>query len=215
MLLPHGLEGQGPEHSSARLERFLQLAADDNIQVAYPTTPAQYFHLLRRQALRSWRKPLIVMTPKSLLRHPQVVSALDECAIGPFHTALADSPGRKPSEIQRLLLCSGKIYYELDHAREEAKRAEVAILRVEQLYPLPFAQLEALLGQYGRGVPVYWVQEEPLNMGAWPYLALQFCSSVCGHPLDVIARPRAATPASGSHHRHKQEQTELIKRAFA
>jgi 2-oxoglutarate dehydrogenase E1 component len=215
MLLPHGLEGQGPEHSSARLERFLQLAADDNIQIAYPTTPGQYFHLLRRQALRSWRKPLIIMTPKSLLRHSKVVSSLEDCALGAFRSVLPDSAGKSASGIKRILLCSGKIYYELEAAREEAKRSDVAILRVEQLYPLPRAQLESLMGQYGESIPAWWVQEEPMNMGAWSYLSLQFCSAIFDHPLEVIARPRAATPAAGSHHRHKQEQTELIKRAFA
>jgi 2-oxoglutarate dehydrogenase E1 component len=238
MLLPHGMEGQGPEHSSARLERFLQLAAEDNIQVVYPTTPAQYFHVLRRQALRSWRKPLVIMTPKSLLRHPSVVSTLDECANGSFEPILGDAglgaapqaaslprqlqAGEKGSasiprqlqDVRRVLLCSGKIYYELEAKRAESKREDVAILRLEQLYPLPRKKLEELLGRYPANATLSWVQEEPENMGAWPYLNMQFGKEMFGRRLELVARPRAATPASGSHHRHKQEQTEIINRAF-
>jgi len=157
MLLPHGLEGQGPEHSSARLERFLQLAAADNIQVAYPTTPAQYFHLLRRQALRSWRKPLVVMTPKSLLRDPSVTSTLDECAAESFHPVLCssttDPSSSTQSKAQRVLLCSGKIYYELEAKRVESKRLDVSILRLEQLYPLPHKQLQELMGYFPTSIP--------------------------------------------------------------
>jgi 2-oxoglutarate dehydrogenase E1 component len=215
MLLPHGLEGQGPEHSSARLERFLQLAAEDNLQVAYPTTPAQYFHLLRRQALRSWRKPLIVMTPKSLLRHPKAVSTLDECATGSFQPVLTDGRSASPAAVKRVLVCSGKIYYELEEARGEAKRDDIAILRVEQLYPLPRTELEALLRKYPSEIPAIWVQEEPLNMGAWPSISLHFGNEVFGHKLAVIARARSSTPATGSHHRHKQEQAEIVGRALA
>jgi 2-oxoglutarate dehydrogenase E1 component len=215
MLLPHGLEGQGPEHSSARLERFLQSAAGDNIQVVYPTTPAQYFHVLRRQALRSWRKPLIVMTPKSLLRHPKVVSSLAECAAGNFQRVLPDGATEPTAaSVRRVLICSGKIYYELDAKREEGNFKDVAILRLEQLYPLPRKELEAMLGEYEANTPVFWVQEEPINMGAWPYLYMQFGGRIFGHALEVIARERAATPATGSHHRHKQEQAEIVARAF-
>jgi 2-oxoglutarate dehydrogenase E1 component len=232
LLLPHGFEGQGPEHSSARLERFLWLAAEDNIQIVYPSTPAQFFHCLRRQALRMWRKPLVVMTPKSLLRHPKVVSSLDDCAHGFFQRILPDEPerdsmsrskgeaaaGHRPAlqQTQCILLCSGKIYYELAEQREEAKRDDVAILRLEQLYPLRHDLLEHALKQYRDGTPVFWVQEEPANMGAWNFLKIQFGEKLFNRfPFQGIARPVSATPATGSHKRHKQEQAEIIKQAFA
>ncbi len=143
LLLPHGFEGMGPEHSSARLERFLTLAAEDNIQIVQPTTPAQYFHLLRRQAIRNWRKPLIVFTPKSLLRHPKVVSSLEDCAHGNFQRVLPDDS--KSQNVKRILLCTGKVYYDLAAYREEHKRDDVAIIRLEQLYPLPAGLLEEAL----------------------------------------------------------------------
>jgi 2-oxoglutarate dehydrogenase E1 component len=215
LLLPHGFEGQGPEHSSARLERFLSEAAEDNIQIVYPSTPAQYFHCLRRQALRSWRKPLVIMTPKSLLRHPKVVSSFEDCAQGRFQRILPDSSHTSADQVRRILLCAGKIYYELDAHREEAKRNDVALLRLEQLYPLRPKVLAAALKQYRDGTPVFWVQEEPVNMGAWAYLRLQFGESLLGRfPFAGIARPPSATPATGSPRRHKQEQAEIIKRAF-
>ena len=215
LLLPHGYEGAGPEHSSGRLERFLHLAADDNIQIVYPTTPAQYFHCLRRQALRSWRKPLVVMTPKSLLRNPKAVSSLDECAEGFFQRILPDTSGQKSEDIKRVLLCSGKIYYELEAQRETSKRTDIAIIRLEQLYPLRPKTLEDALKSYRAGTPVIWVQEEPVNMGAWPFLRVLFGEKLSGRfPLSSITRPASATPATGSHRRHKQEQTELVTRAF-
>jgi 2-oxoglutarate dehydrogenase E1 component len=216
LLLPHGMEGQGPEHSSARLERFLHLFAEDNLQVVYPTTPAQYFHCLRRQAVRSWRKPLIVMTPKSLLRHPKVVSSLDDCATGSFQRILADAAGKPAAEIKRVLLCAGKIYYELEAFREESKREDVAIIRIEQLAPLPAALLEQTLSSYREGTPVSWVQEEPANMGAWMFLRVRFGEKLFNRfPFAGITRPASASPATGSHKRHKQEQAEIIQRAFA
>jgi 2-oxoglutarate dehydrogenase E1 component len=214
LLLPHGFEGAGPEHSSARLERFLWLAAEDNIQVVYPTTPAQYFHCLRRQALRSSRKPLIVMSPKSLLRHPQVISSFDHLATGGFQPVLADlgAPREAP---RRVLLCSGKIYYELAQRRDELKRNDVAIVRLEQLYPLDLAALERALQLCPAETPVFWVQEEPANMGAWNFLKIQFGGRLLGkYPLHGIARPVSATPATGSGKRHKQEQADIIKQAF-
>jgi 2-oxoglutarate dehydrogenase E1 component len=215
LLLPHGFEGQGPEHSSARLERFLALSVEDNIQVVYPTTPAQYFHCLRRQALRSWRKPLIVMTPKSLLRHRKVVSNLEEFSEGEFHRILPDAIGRPADEIRRILLCAGKIYFELEEHRSEANRNDVAILRLEQLYPLKRETLEAALSQYADGTPIFWVQEEPANMGAMNYMRIHFGDNLLGRfPLKTIARCASATPASGSAKRHKLEQAEIIKRAF-
>ena len=214
LLLPHGFEGAGPEHSSARLERFLWLAADDNIQVVYPTTPAQYFHCLRRQALRSWRKPLAVMTPKSLLRHPKAVSSLEELSSGRFERILRDTT--VPSEkVKRILLCTGKVYYDLAEHRETTRREDVAILRVEQLYPLRHELLERALGVYPEDTPAFWVQEEPANMGAWNFMKIHFGDRLFNRfPLDGIARPVSATPATGSARRHKQEQAEIIQRAF-
>jgi 2-oxoglutarate dehydrogenase E1 component len=214
LLLPHGFEGAGPEHSSARLERFLWLAAEDNIQVVNPTTPAQFFHCLRRQALRSWRKPLAVMTPKSLLRHPQAVSSLDELSSGGFERILRDTtvPAEK---VKRILLCTGKVYYDLAEHRETTRRDDVAILRVEQLYPLRHELLERALGVYPAGAPAFWVQEEPANMGAWNFIKILFGDRLFDRfPLDGIARPVSATPATGSAKRHKQEQAEIIQRAF-
>jgi 2-oxoglutarate dehydrogenase E1 component len=213
LLLPHGFEGQGPEHSSARLERFLLSAVGDNFQVVYPTTPAQYFHCLRRQAVRSWRKPLVVMTPKSLLRHPKVVSTLDECAQATFQRILPDVPARPGDQINRILLCTGKIYYELAAHREETKRQDVAILRLEQLYPLRRDMLEAALATYRAGTPIFWVQEEPGNMGAWVYLRVNFGENL-SFPLTGITRAPSASPAAGSPRRHKHEQAEIIARAF-
>jgi 2-oxoglutarate dehydrogenase E1 component len=215
LLLPHGFEGQGPEHSSARLERFLHLAAEDNIQVVYPTTPAQYFHCLRRQALRSWRKPLVVMTPKSLLRHPKVVSSFAECAQGDFQRILPDAKGLAGDQVKEVVLCTGKIYYELEAYRETDGRDDVAIIRLEQLYPLRSDLLESALSPYRAGTPVNWVQEEPANMGAWTFLRVRFGESLFGRfPFSGITRPSSATPATGSHRRHKQEQAEIISLVF-
>jgi 2-oxoglutarate dehydrogenase E1 component len=210
LLLPHGFEGAGPEHSSARLERFLELSANDNIQVVNATTPAQYFHLLRRQVLRKWRKPLVIMTPKSLLRHPQVVSPLDEFTQGSFRAVL---PGTN-SQSRRILLCSGKIYYELEKQRSEGQRQDVAIVRVEQLYPLRLNELKEALSAYAPEVPAIWVQEEPENMGAWRFLRAQLGERLFGRPFSVISRPAAASPATGSTNRHKREQAEIIAQAF-
>jgi 2-oxoglutarate dehydrogenase E1 component len=213
LLLPHGFEGQGPEHSSARLERFLALCVDDNIQVVYPTTPAQYFHCLRRQALRAWRKPLVVMTPKSLLRHPAVVSNLDELSTGSFQRLLP-SPPQNAGDVRRILLCAGKIYFELEEHRAETKREDVAILRFEQLYPLRRELLESALKAFAPNTPLYWVQEEPGNMGAANFMRIHFGDTMLGHPLKILARAPSSTPASGSAKRHRHEQTEIIKRAF-
>jgi 2-oxoglutarate dehydrogenase E1 component len=214
MLLPHGFEGAGPEHSSARLERFLQLAAEDNIQIANPTTPAQYFHLLRRQVLRQWRKPLIVMTPKSLLRHPRATSELKEFVEGRFQRILPDQRTNADQTL-RVLLCSGKVYYDLEKAREERSAAGVAIMRVEQLYPLSDDALLRSLERYTGGTPMVWVQEEPENMGAWPYLRARFGESLLKRfPFSVISRPASASPATGSSASHKLEQQQLISDAF-
>jgi 2-oxoglutarate dehydrogenase E1 component len=222
MLLPHGFEGQGPEHSSARLERFLQMCAEDNIQVVNITTPANLFHCLRRQVLRPLRKPLIVMSPKSLLRHPKAVSPLEDLANGSFQRILPDakfaSGKQKPApgqdKVGRVLLCSGKIFYELDEEREKLGRNDVAILRFEQLYPLSDETIGAALEPFGAKTPVVWVQEEPANMGAWAHFRLRFGSSMLGRPFSGMMREASASPATGSPSSHKIEQHEILDRAF-
>ncbi|MBK9001862.1 MAG: 2-oxoglutarate dehydrogenase E1 component [Myxococcales bacterium] len=215
LLLPHGFEGQGPEHSSARLERFLTLAAEDNIQVTQPSTPAQYFHLLRRQVLRPWRKPLVVLTPKSLLRHPRCVSSLDDCAKGGFSRVIGDLDV-EPGGVSRVLLCSGRIYYDLLQRREELGRKDVAIVRIEQFYPLSGALVREALEPFGEGTPVVWVQDEPNNMGAWRHLRARFGERMFErHPFSVVCRAESASPATGSPSAHKLEQQEILEKAFA
>lgn len=214
MLLPHGFEGQGPEHSSARLERFLVLAAEDNMQIVMPSTPAQYFHVLRRQVVRRWRKPLVVLTPKSLLRHPAVVSPLADFEQGRFQRVVPDAqtPG---GAVARVLICSGKIYYELLAARDKRQRSDIGLVRLEQFYPFPESELEAVLQAYPEGTPVYWVQEEPQNMGAWPFLRFRFGDRLLDRwALQGISRPMSASPATGSSSAHRLEQQELIARAM-
>lgn len=214
LLLPHGMEGMGPEHSSARLERFLQLAASDNLQIVNPTTPAQHYHLLRRQALRRWRKPLIVMTPKSLLRHPKAVSPLDDLATGGFQKILPDARG-DGAKTSKVLLTSGKVYYELEAERERLGRSDVAILRIEQLYPLSEEEIGAALAPYAAETPVAWVQEEPANMGAWRHWCCRLGRSLLDrYPFTGICRPPSGTPATGSHSSHKLEQQEIFQKAF-
>lgn len=214
LLLPHGFEGQGPEHSSARLERFLELAVNDNIQVANPTTPAQYFHLLRRQVLRRWRKPLVVMTPKSVLRHAQAVSTFEDLEKGCFRRILPDQIA-VPEQVERVLLCTGKIYYELAKVREELRRDNVAIVRLEQLYPLEDEELRIALALYSSKASVIWVQEEPANMGPWRYLLARFGNRVLGTwPFSAVCRPASASPATGWHALHNIEQAKLLKGAF-
>ena len=215
MLLPHGFEGQGPEHSSARLERILSLAAKDNIQVVSPTTPAQIFHCLRRQVLRVWRKPLFVMTPKSLLRNPGCISDMEQLVKGSFQRVIPDPSDTPPREIRRILLCSGKIAYELEKRRQELGRRDVAIVRVEQLYPLPRRALEAALGEYTVGTPAVWVQEEPENMGAWRFFRIHFGDKLLDRfPFSGVCRQSAASPATGSKKSHDLEQNELLTAAF-
>jgi len=215
LLLPHGFEGMGPEHSSARLERFLQMSAEDNIQVANPTTPAQFFHLLRRQILRKWRKPLVVMTPKSLLRHPECVSTLEDMSKGIFQRIISDKV-IAPEATERVLLCTGKIYYELLARRNELKRRNAAILRLEQLTPLTHDAFVAAFAPYKDGTPVYWVQEEPENMGAWRYLYLKMGPKLLDRfPLSGIQRPASASSATGSAAAHKAEQKKILDAAFA
>jgi len=210
MLLPHGFEGQGPEHSSARLERFLNLCAEDNLQVCNLTTPAQIFHVLRRQVLRPWRKPLIIMTPKSLLRHKSAVSTLRDLSEGSFQRLIPDRSA-PPDKVKRVLLCSGKVYYDLIAGRAAKGRKDVAILRLEQLYPLSEKLLEETLKPYGKA-PLIWVQEEPFNMGSWYFLSARWPKALPG--LQCVSRPESASPATGSAASHKFEQQLLIDQAF-
>jgi len=214
MLLPHGFEGQGPEHCSARVERFLMMSAEHNIQVAQPTTPAQYFHLLRRQVLSPWRKPLVVLTPKSLLRHPAVISPMSEFTDGRFHKILTDTEIAGP-HVLRTLLCTGKVYYDLIETRAERKIDNVRIVRVEQLYPLDPSVLMAALEGAPEGSEVMWVQEEPLNMGAWSYMKLHFGDAISERfRFTKSTRAESASPSTGSMAAHKLEQRELLDAAF-
>ncbi len=217
MMLPHGFEGQGPEHSSARLERFLTLAAEDNIQIVVPSTPAQHFHVLRRQVLRKWKKPLIMMTPKSLLRHPKCVSDRQELSVGTFQPVLSEVIEQDPAQVSRILLCSGKVYYDLLAERERLNRqADIAILRLEELYPLPYAQLQKALSLYPEGTQVRWVQEEPENMGASRFLRAHFGNQLFDqYPLRTVERHASASPATGSKRSHQIEQASLMEAAFA
>lgn len=215
LLLPHAFEGMGPEHSSARLERFLQMGADMNWQIVYPTTPAQYFHVLRRQVIRRWRKPLVVMTPKSLLRYAPCSSSLEDCSHGTFQRVIPDTHAAD-QQIDGVLLCSGKIYYELLKEREDLGRHDVAIVRVEQLYPTPMDPLRQALERYPDGTPVYWVQEEPENQGAWRYMFCRFGPDIFDRlPFSGVYRRASSSPATGSENAHKLEQKELLMQAFA
>jgi 2-oxoglutarate dehydrogenase E1 component len=215
MLLPHGMEGMGPEHSSARLERFLAGCVSDNIQVCNVTTPAQIFHLLRRQVLRPYRKPLIVMSPKNLLRHPAAVSTMSELTHGAFRQVIADEAGLDPKEVERVVLCSGKVYYDLAAAREERKLRNVAIVRIEQLYPLRRDEILEVLSVYNEGIPVIWVQEEARNMGAWHFMSRNIPPLILSSfRWSGISRPFSASPATGSASRHKLEHLKLIEEAL-
>ncbi len=211
LLLPHAFEGQGPEHSSARLERFLQLCAEDNLQVCYPSTPAQYFHLLRRQVRRSFRKPLVMMAPKSLLRHPEAVSTLDDMASGHFQEVL-DEPSTIDAP-RRVIVCSGKIYYEL--AAERARRGArgAAIVRLEQFYPFPFDRLKEVVSRWRPAREWYWVQEEPANMGGWSFVRERL-QEVAGTTAQYIGRQAAASPAVGYHSLHRREQAAIVDAAL-
>jgi 2-oxoglutarate dehydrogenase E1 component len=217
LLLPHGYEGQGPEHSSARLERFLQLCGDDNIQVANLTTPAQYFHALRRQMRRKFRKPLVLMTPKSLLRHELAVSSGTDLAEARFARVLDDPAVADRAAVRRVLLCSGKVYYTLVKAREARQRADVAIVRVEELHPLPAQEIGAIVESYARAGEVFWVQEEPWNMGAWNYVEAnrRSLTFVARRGLRYVGRKRAASTATGSSKMHQAEEDALVESAFA
>jgi 2-oxoglutarate dehydrogenase E1 component len=213
--LPHGYEGQGPEHSSARLERYLQLCAEHNIQVCVPSTAAQVFHLLRRQMLRPFRKPLVVMTPKSLLRKKEASSPIEELANGSFQTVIPDTTTVDPKGVKRIIACCGKVYYDLVFKRTELQRADVAIIRVEQLYPFPHKQFEAEMKRYPNAAEVVWCQEEPQNQGAWYQTAHYFRENMReDQKLYYAGRAASAAPASGYAQRHAETQKALIDQAF-
>ncbi|GGN55002.1 alpha-ketoglutarate decarboxylase [Actinoplanes lobatus] len=218
LLLPHGMEGQGPDHSSGRPERFLQLCAQDNMRVANPTTPANYFHLLRRQALSTKRKPLVVFSPKSLLRHKMAISGVNEFTQGAFQPVLGDAGNNgqqlDAASVKRVLLCSGKVYYDLLQARGDRGITDTAIIRMEQIYPLPVEELKAVLAQYPNAEDFAWVQEEPANQGAWSFVALNLLEHLEGVRLRRISRPAAAAPAVGSAKMHDAEQAALVEAAL-
>ena len=216
MLLPHGFEGAGPEHCSARMERFLNGVAEDNVQVANPTTAANYFHLLRRQVKRRWRKPLVVFTPKSLLREPMVMSPLEDFYSGTFRRVLPDTEVTPDTKPNRIVLTTGKVGVDLLKLREETGRKDFAVIRLEQLYPFPTDEIREALEAYAEGTPVYWVQEEPQNMGAWYFMKCRWDEvGLAEHfPLEAITRPASASPSTGSKKSHKLEQEELLDKAM-
>jgi 2-oxoglutarate dehydrogenase E1 component len=211
MLLPHGYEGQGPEHSSARIERYLQLAARDNMQVCQPSTAAQYFHLLRRQVLRPWRKPLVVFTPKSMLRHPDASSSLPEFIRPNFLNVLPETEVVDP---RRLLICTGKIGHELRIERKKRKDDSTGIIFIEQLYPWPEAELMAELQRHANAQEIVWVQEEPSNMGALWFVVPRLKRISGGRQVLTVKRSASASPATGSAKAHDMEQKTLIQVAF-
>jgi 2-oxoglutarate dehydrogenase E1 component len=216
LLLPHGYEGQGPEHSSARIERFLTLCAENNLRVAYPSTPASYFHLLRRHARDPQEKPLVVFTPKSLLRHPRCVSTLENLAEGRFQEVIDDHQ-LDPARVRRVVMTSGKLYYDLLKAREDGRVADVALVRVEQLYPFPAQHLSRVLSRY-LGAELVWAQEEPRNMGGWRYVRERFLDGdvqAGGRAPRYVGRKESASPAAGSHKVHMQEQEAVVQAALA
>jgi 2-oxoglutarate dehydrogenase E1 component len=222
LLLPHGYEGQGPEHSSARIERFLQACAENNIQVCNCTTPAQYFHLLRRQMhggldRRGMRKPLVIFTPKSILRHPKAVSKLTELMSGGFREILGDAANLDTGRVSKLLVCSGKIYYDLIAAREQRNADDVAIMRIEQLYPFDAASFSDMLLRYPLAAEVVWVQDEPKNMGPWQFIQgqIQPLLNETRRTLRYAGRLESASPSAGSLKRHQQEQNDLVEEAFS
>jgi 2-oxoglutarate dehydrogenase E1 component len=217
MMLPHGYEGQGPEHSSARLERFMQLCADTNMQVIQPTTAAQIFHVLRRQMIRQFRKPLILMTPKSLLRNKEAASPLSEFTKGKFQTVLPECDDTiDAKQVTRLVMCSGKVYYDLVKQRTEKKIADVAIIRLEQLYPFPHKALALELKKYPKVAEVVWCQDEPQNQGAWFFVQHNILENMSeGMKLAYAGRPASASPACGYAHLHQEQQKSLLNTAFA
>ena len=215
LLLPHGYEGQGPEHSSARLERFLQLCADHNMQICVPTTPAQVFNMLRRQQVRPMRRPLIVMSPKSLLRHPQATSTLEELASGRYLNVIGEIDDIKPADVKRVVFCSGKVYYELLEERRKREITDIAIIRVEQLYPFPHEEMDQILSQYSHVTDYVWCQEEPQNQGAWYCSQHHFRAAIgkAGY-LTYAGREASSSPAVGYLSVHNKQQQALINDAL-
>jgi 2-oxoglutarate dehydrogenase E1 component len=218
MLLPHGYEGQGPEHSSARLERFMQLSAENNIQVCIPTTPAQIFHLLRRQMIRPLRKPLIIMSPKSLLRHRQAVSQLEELAEGEFQTVIGESEDLDPSGVKRLVLCAGKVFYDLLDLRKQHELEDVAIVRMEQMYPFPSTALREVIEPFSNLTSAVWCQEEPQNQGCWYSSQHHMKRTISDlYPdvyLEYAGRKASAAPAAGYLALHIAQQKQLLDDAL-
>jgi 2-oxoglutarate dehydrogenase E1 component len=230
MLLPHGYEGQGPEHSSARLERYLQLCAENNLQVTYPTTPAQYFHLLRRQVKQDVVRPLIVMTPKSLLRLPAASSTIDQLAEGGFQPLIDDTHIIDRNAVTRIVLCSGKVYYDLSAAREETLgtdkkdgnatviegvNSKVAVIRLEQFYPFPAEALQKLVASYPNARQFIWAQEEPENMGGWRFVEERINAALPqAKRVRYVGRTPSASPATGSYAIHELEQKQLVDEAL-
>ncbi|TSA23242.1 MAG: 2-oxoglutarate dehydrogenase E1 component [Betaproteobacteria bacterium] len=212
LLLPHGYEGQGPEHSSARIERFLQLAAEDNMQIVQPSLPAQFFHLLRRQMVRPYRKPLIVLTPKSLLRHPEAVSPLSALTEGAFRPVIFDVADLDAEEVRRVVWCSGRVYFDLVAARQARGIRDIAVLRIEQFYPFPDEEFRAAVARYPAGIEMLWAQDEPKNQGAWPYMLRQFLRFEL--PWRYAGRPHSASPATGFSAEHKRQLEALIADAL-
>jgi len=209
LLLPHGYEGQGPEHSNARPERFLQLAAEYNIYVCNCTSPANFFHMLRRQVSLPFRKPCVHMSPKSMLRHPMAVSEMSEFLENTSFREVIPDDTKEPNKVRRVLLCSGKVFYDLQKRKLDENREDIAIVRVEQLYPFPKTQIEKELAKYPNAEKV-WVQEEPLNMGYWSFIIREFPGGID----DVISRKLSASPATGYTKNHNDIQSKILEKAF-
>jgi 2-oxoglutarate dehydrogenase E1 component len=214
LLLPHGYEGQGPDHSSARIERFLQLCAENNMTVAQPSTPASHFHLLRRQAYTRPRRPLIVFTPKSMLRLKAASSSVQDFTQGTFQPVIPDQQGLDNAAVRRVILCSGKVYWDLMAEIEKRGERSVAVVRIEQLYPTPVDEIKATYAQYPNA-ELFWVQDEPANQGPWTYVGLFLPKYMNGQVATLVSRPASASPATGSVKRHAVEQADLITRALA
>jgi 2-oxoglutarate dehydrogenase E1 component len=216
LLLPHGYEGQGPDHSSARIERFLSMAADEAFTVAQPSTPASYFHLLRKHSLGEQHRPLIVFTPKSMLKRKEAASQPADFTDDTFRPAIGDSTV-DPASVEKVLLCSGRITWDLmvERKKREGDQPTTAIVRVEQLYPRPVAELKAELARFPNLKEVRWVQDEPANMGPWPHMALNLTGELDGVPFYRVSRPESSSPSVGQHSRHVEEQKALLQQAFA
>lgn len=217
MMLPHGYEGQGPEHSSARIERYMQLCAEMNMEVCIPSGPSQIFHLLRRQALRKLRKPLVIITPKSLLRHKDAISSLEDLSKGTFQTVIGEVDELDVNKVKRVVICSGKIYYELLAHRRANNIDDIALVRLEQLYPFPREAFAAEVNKYPNAKEVVWCQEEPRNQGVWYWLASRHhLDSALGDERKflLVARPAAASPAVGYYAKHNAQQKAVIENAF-